>query len=64
MINTEAWKYDIAGYAEHNDLVYAINNDFILPQGAILNNWTKMDAENYYIQSGNMRNFQQLIASL
>jgi hypothetical protein len=64
LINSEEWKYDIAGYVEHNDLVYAINNNFIIPQGAMLNKWTKMDAENYYIQSGDMRDFQQLVISL
>jgi len=64
LINAKEWKYDIAGYVEHNDLVYAINNNFIIPQGAMLNKWTKMDAENYYIQSGDMKDFQQLIISL
>lgn len=64
LINKEEWKYDIAGYVEHYDLVYAINNNFIIPQGAMLNKWTKMDAENYYIQSGDMRDFQQLVISL
>jgi len=64
LVNREEWKYDIAGYIEHNDLVYAINNRFIIPQGAILNKWTEMDAENYYIQSGDMRDFQQLVSKL
>ncbi len=64
IINSERWEYDIAGYISHDDLIQLIKNDFILPQGSTLNVTTKMDAENYYIQSGDMKDFRKLILSL
>lgn len=52
------WKYDIPGYISNNDLVEIINKEQIIPQGALLNNSTNMDAENYYIETGCMRQFK------
>jgi len=63
LIKYEKWEYDIAGYITREDLKYLINNDFILPQKSLLNGTIPMDAENYYIQSGDMRNFYSLIKS-
>ena len=31
-----------------------IKNDYILPQNSYLNGSTRMDAENYYIQAGDL----------
>ncbi|MDA9564568.1 hypothetical protein N9S02_01305 [Alphaproteobacteria bacterium] len=42
---------DIPGFVTHRQLVWAIKEKHILPQGAMLNGRKKMDAENYYILS-------------
>jgi len=41
-----------------------ISNKIVLPQKALLNGKISMDAANYYIQSGDMRNLKDLIPSL
>lgn len=46
--------YDIPGYITHEDLVHIINNSFIIKRGDFLQK-TKIDANNYYIQSGDLR---------
>ena len=61
LIKSTKWEYDIPGYITNEDLKFLINNDFILPKKSLLNGKILMDAENYYIQSGDMRNFEQLI---
>ena len=60
----EAWAFDIPGYIAHAELVEAINTPLILPQGAMLQGSTKMDAENYYVQSGDMNPMDALIDKL
>ena len=64
LIQSVKWQYDVAGYITHDDLKSLINNDFKLPQRASLNGCVQMDAENYYVQSGDMRDFQQLVSRL
>lgn len=64
LIKSVNWEYDIAGYITNEDLKSIIANDFILPQKSMLNGKIPMDAENYYVQSGDMKDFQQLITSL
>ena len=64
LIKSEKWEYDVSGYITNEDLKFLINNTFILPQNSLLNGKIPMDAENYYIQSGDMRDFQQLVSSL
>lgn len=64
LIKSVNWEYDIVGYITNEDLKSLIANDFILPQNAMLNGKIKMDAENYYVQSGDMKDFQQLITNL
>lgn len=61
LIKSEIWEYDIAGYITNEDLKYLINNSFILPQKSLLNGKIPMDAENYYVQSGDMKDFSKLI---
>lgn len=58
------WTYDIPGCCSLKTLKHIITNDYILPQGALLNGKTKMDAENYYIQTGNLKGINQLITHL
>jgi hypothetical protein len=58
------WLFDIPGYLTREDLVYLVAQNFILPQNASLNRTTKMDAENYYCQSGDMKPIEDLIRIL
>ena len=58
------WEFDIPGYIKREDLINIIKKDFILPQNSILNfhkghGGTNMDAENYYIQSKDLRNIKK-----
>ncbi len=64
LIKSETWQYDLPGYISHEELKSLIHNDFILPQKSLLNGKIPMDAENYYIQSGDMSNFELLISRL
>ena len=51
---------DIPGFVPHEQLVEAIKTRQILPQGAMLNGKTKMDAENYYILSNDFNKIENL----
>lgn len=61
IVMTESWAFDIPGYVTREDLIQIINEGFILPRGSMLNGKTRMDASNYYIQSGDMRNLNSFI---
>jgi len=50
----EIWKYDIPGFISNQQLIEIIRSKDILPQNSLLNGKIRMDAENYYIQSGDM----------
>lgn len=55
------WKYEYSGYITLDDLKAITSNDkFIIHRGEMLNGTTKMDAENYYIQVGDMRDCGEL----
>lgn len=54
-INSIEWAYDIAGYITNKDLIRIIQKEYILPKNALLNGSMQMDAENYYVQAGDMR---------
>lgn len=60
-IFAEQWKCNIAGYISRDELVSIISDEYILPQNVMLNGSTKMDAENYYVQVGDMHNISELI---
>lgn len=64
LIVGENWEYDIAGYCSNVDIVNTIANNYILPQNSKLNKWTKMDASNYYIQSGDLSDINNLVSIL
>ncbi|MCQ4922231.1 hypothetical protein NE686_03985 [Tissierella carlieri] len=64
IVSDNEWKFDIPGFINRNDLIHAINNKYIIPQNAMLNGKTKMDAENYYIQAGDMYNIENLLLEL
>jgi hypothetical protein len=61
IISSENWEFDIAGFIDFDKLKYLISNKYILPQNSLLNGKIKMDAENYYIQSGDMSTSEDLI---
>ncbi len=64
IILSQTWGYDIPGYVTREDLIYIINNNFIIPRGAMLNGKTRMDASNYYVQSGDMKSMNSFISML
>lgn len=56
------WIYDIPGFITYNEFVTeVIRNRQIIPQGALLGERTKMDAENYYVQAGDLHNLIEII---
>lgn len=61
---SETWEYDIPGWISHDDLKMIINDGHIIKQGEMLNGRTKMDAENYYVQSGDMKRIDKLVEFL
>lgn len=56
----ELYQYQIAGYIANDDLINIIKNDLVIPKGSLLNGNTPMDASNYYCQSGDFRNIDEL----
>ena len=52
------------GYITRDDLKQIIDDSFILPQKALLNGRISMDAANYYVQSGDMRDLEALMLNL
>ena len=45
----------------HDELLKIITDKYIIEKGEKLNGKTPMDAENYYVQSGDMKDIKQLI---
>ena len=64
LIIDQVWHFDIPGYLSHKELINIIAEQQRLPQGAMLNNKIKMDADNYYIQSGDLRSLEKLISQM
>ena len=64
VVLSENWEFDIPGYVTKADLIQIINEEYTLPRGAMLNGRTRMDASNYYIQSGDMRSLNDFINNL
>ncbi|WP_263603454.1 hypothetical protein [Chryseobacterium sp. PET-29] len=64
IISENIWSYDLAGYCTNQNIREAIADGCVLPQNSILNHYTKMDAENYYIQSGDMNSIGDLVKEL
>ena len=61
LICGEQWTYDIAGWISHDQLISVIKNKHIIHKDDMLNGLTRMDAENYYVQSGDMHDISELI---
>ena len=55
------WSYDIPGFITTKDLMDIINLKFIIFKNKFLNSLkVKIDANNYYIQSGDMREISEI----
>lgn len=63
-IQKVVWSYDYAGYITQDHLKHIIRERYILPKGALLNGSTRMDADNYYIQAGDMPEVIELLSEL
>ena len=59
--NNDKWEYDIPGFITNQDLKEVIKQKLILPKTSLLNGKVRMDAENYYIQSGDLRKIDELV---
>lgn len=57
------WKYEFTGFINKSDLAQVILDGLKIPKGSLLSGRTKMDAENYYVQSGDLRNLSELVTS-
>ena len=61
LIMKSDWKCNLAGFITRSELKELINSKYILPQNSLLNGRTRMDAENYYAQMGDMHNIDEII---
>jgi hypothetical protein len=64
VIESETWQYDIPGFFHHQELLSVISNRHIIPQNAMLNGTTRMDAKNYYVQAGDLHPANEIIPYL
>ena len=65
LMTTPNWQFDIPGFITKNDLKKVIFERQIIPQNSLLmSRFTKMDAENFYIQAGCMKPISELIPLL
>lgn len=59
--SNDKWEYDMPGFITHQDFKNVIKQKLILPKSSFLNGKIRMDAENYYIQAGDLRKIDDLI---
>nr|WP_294897006.1 hypothetical protein [uncultured Pedobacter sp.] len=64
VIFKEKWLADLVGFATKSDLQFIIANQHIIPKCGLLNGKTSMDANNYYLQSGDMAPIENLLCLL
>lgn len=64
ILREQLWEYEVVGYCTDKTIEYIINHKYIIPQNSFLNGKTKIDAENYYIQSGDLKKIEILINEL
>ena len=61
------FKYNIVGFITNNELKQIINLNYKIERGNYLNrkaSYTRLDADNYYIQSGDFHEIDELIKFL
>jgi len=63
-IEKAVWFYDIPGCCSVKTIRHIIKNQYVIPKNALLNGRTKMDAENYYIQSVDLHDLKDLYSGL
>ena len=61
LFNFSCFEYNIVGFITNDDLKTIITNDHYIPRGSVLNRFTTIDADNYYIQSDDMIEIEELI---
>ncbi|MDE6408958.1 MAG: hypothetical protein K2K81_01750 [Muribaculaceae bacterium] len=64
IISSQTWYYDIAGWITHSEFVSVIRSGHVILQNALLNGSVRMDASNYYVQSGDMHPIEELVELL
>jgi len=55
------YTYDCGGVATKGDLQTIIKYGHLLPKDSLLNEYTKIDADNYYFQAGDLRPIQTIL---
>lgn len=60
----EVWEHDVAGWISHEEFQETIADQCVLPRGSMLNGKVRMDAENYYVQSGEMHSLEDFLAEV
>lgn len=60
LMEQQTWEFDIPGYITREDLKRVIAYPFFLPKGGSLNGKVSMDADNYYVQAGDLRPIEKL----
>lgn len=56
--------YDIPGFFSQSKLKQLINKDYVLPKDALINPDRIVESDKYYLQTGNLREFSELISEL
>lgn len=64
IIKNNIWEYDIPGFISKDDLINIINSNHIIYRNDILNGTTTMDATNYYVQAGDMKDINKFILEI
>lgn len=67
IIFEKVFTFDIPGFISRKTLIYLIKNNYLIKQNGYINRITKknrLDAENYYIQAGNLHDIKILIDHL
>lgn len=65
IVYSKEWKYDYAGYITYDDLRMIITSgNYIIRESDLLNGTTRMDADNYYVQAGDMRDCTELVEQI
>lgn len=61
LFNYSCFEYNIVGFVTNDDLKTIIADNHCIPRGSVLNQYTRIDADNYYIQSDDMIEIEELI---
>lgn len=67
LFKEDSFKYNIVGFITNNELKQIINLNYKIERGNYLNrkaSYTRLDADNYYIQSGDFHEIDELIKFL